>query len=109
VVRGRSAPGRRPPFTYVALAVVATGLALFALVVANVFLGQAGFAQAELRDRVVAKQARAELLELEAARLRAPSRIAARASELGLVPATDVTVLVPPPPVRGPSSKGRGR
>jgi len=105
LVRGRPTRGRRPPTLFVALVVITTGAALLALVFANVLLGQAGFAQSDLRRRVADKTAQVEELELEVARLEAPHRIAREAGRLGLVPANDLTVLVID---RGPSPK-RGR
>jgi len=84
----------------VTIAVLATAMALFALVVANVFLGQAAVTQAELQDLVHERSVEVEQLELEVARLGSPSRIAQRATQLGLVQPTDVTVLVPAEPAR---------
>jgi len=100
VVRGRPAPGRRPPLLLVSLVVAVTATALFALVIANVFLGQAAVTQADLERTADRTRVEVEQLELEVARLRSPSRIAARAAELGLVHPTDVTVLVPAEPAR---------
>lgn len=109
-VPGLPVPGRRPPASFVAATVFVTVAALLGLVVAQVLLGQAGFTQAELEARVVAKRLEAERLELVVAGLRAPARVAARAAELGLVPAGDVTALPVRPslPAQGPSPK-RGR
>src|SRR5207302_5801184 len=56
VVRGRPAPGRRPPTVSIVPALTATGMALFALVVAQVFLGQAAFRQSSLENAVQAKR-----------------------------------------------------
>ena len=93
VVRGRSAPGRRPPSWFAVLTLVATSLALFALVSAQVMLGQAAITESRLNDRLAAKQARLQALELEVARLGAPGTIATRARNLGMVSAADVVVL----------------
>lgn len=93
-------PGRRPPFALVTLVVLATAAALFALVVANVFLGQATVTQAELQQQVEQRRVEVEQLELQVSRLGSPSRIAERATTLGLVRPTDVTVLVPAEPAR---------
>lgn len=102
VVRGREAPGRRPPTAFVLIAVSATIIALLALVTANVLLGQAGFTQVELQRRVAERQEDVEQLSLEVARLRSPHRIAREARKLGLVPGTNVTFLSGgPPPERG--------
>ena len=103
VVRGRPAPGRRPPTLFIILALTATGMALFALVAAQVFLGQAAFRQSRLESAVSAKRLVTERLELEVAQLQSPDRIAARAAALGMVPATDVVVLSPPSTRSGPS------
>ena len=103
VVRGRPVPGRRPPTLFIILALTATGMALFALVAAQVFLGQAAFRQSRLENTVAAKRLVTERLELEVAKLRSPDRIAARAAQLGMVPATDVVVLTPPSTRSGPS------
>lgn len=106
VVGGRPVPGRRPQTRTVALGLAATGAALFVMVTAHVVLGQSGLGQAELEARVAEKRLRTQQLELEVARLRSPARIAGRARELGLVPATDIVVLAP---VRGPSPSRGGR
>jgi hypothetical protein len=120
VVRGRPVPGRRPPNRRVAFGVGGTAFALFALVIAQVLLGQAGFRLSGLEARVEDKRLVAEQLEVDVQRLRAPERIAERASALGMVPAGDVTILTPsvsasaagspaasasPSPVRGPASR----
>lgn len=101
VVRGRSVPGRRPPFLFVFIVAV-TCAALFTLVVVNVVVGQAAFTQAELEQGLSGKRTAVGMLDLEVQRLRSPKRIAAEAERLGLVPAEDVSVLVAP-------SGGRGR
>ena len=82
VVRGRPAPGRRPPTLFVIAAVSATGIAFFALVMAQVVLGQAGFTQAKLQTSVDTKRAQAEQLELQVDKLRSPTRSGALASKL---------------------------
>jgi cell division protein FtsL len=94
---------------FVVLALTATGMALFALVVAQVFLGQAAFKQSSLESSVNAKRLATEQLELQVAKLQSPERIAARASQLGLVPAGDVVVLTPPSTRSGPSQTREGR
>ena len=104
VLRGRPVPGRRPPSRFVAITVVLTCVMLFALVAAQVVVGQASINVADLTARVGAKRIAAEQLELDVARLRAPARIAARATQLGLGPAGAVTVL----PLEEPSSSPRG-
>ncbi|HEX9776262.1 MAG TPA: hypothetical protein VGB83_11890 [Actinomycetota bacterium] len=101
------APGRRPPL-FVVLAVVLTVLSLLALVTANVLLGQAGFEQVDLERRVAEQSAAIEELELDVARLRSPVRLARAAEDLGLVPATDLTLLMDDRSDGGPSPN-RGR
>ena len=103
VVRGRPAPGRRPPTLFIVLALTATGMALFALVTAQVFLGQAAFRQSRLESRVEAKRLVTEQLELEVSELRSPDRIQARAQQLGMVPAQNVVTITQPSTRSGPS------
>ncbi|MFA5889632.1 MAG: hypothetical protein WDA27_01560 [Actinomycetota bacterium] len=93
VVRGRPVPGRRPPSWFVVLTLAATGLSLFALISAQVLLGQASITESRLSGQLAVKQARMQSLDLEVARLGAPGTVAARARKLGMVPATDVVVL----------------
>jgi len=109
VVRGRPAPGRRPPTLFIVLALTATGMALFALVVAQVFLGQAAFRQSRLESAVNQKRLATEQLELDVAKLQSPELIAQRAQKIGLVPAPDVVVLTPPSTRSGPSQTREGR
>ena len=109
VVRGRPAPGRRPPTLFIVLALTATGMALFALVAAQVFLGQAAFRQSRLQSSVNAKHLATEQLELEVAKLQSPDRIAARATAIGMVTATDVVTLTPPSTRSGPSQSRERR
>jgi cell division protein FtsL len=77
------------------VAIVATVAALLALVLTNVMLGQAGFRVAELRSRIAEKSVDVEQLELEVQKMRAPTWLAKKARELGMVPATEVTVIAP--------------
>lgn len=109
VVRGRPAPGRRPPTLFIVLALTATGMALFALVVAQVFLGQAAFRQSKLEGAVNQRRLATQQLELDVSKLASPARIAARAQQIGMVPATDVVVLTPPSTRSGPSQTREGR
>jgi cell division protein FtsL len=88
---------------FIVLALTATGMALFALVTAQVFLGQAAFRQARLESKVEAKRLTTEQLELDVARLRSPDRIQARAQQLGMVPAQGVVTIVQPSTRSGPS------
>jgi len=88
---------------FIVLALTATGMALFALVAAQVFLGQAAFRQSRLENTVSAKRLATEQLELEVAKLQSPDRIAARAQAIGMVPAPDLVVLSPSSTWSGPS------
>ena len=102
VVRGRPAPGRRPPQPLVlAIAGVVAGIVLV-IVVARVLTGQAGFTESDLEKRIADQRRRLEQLELSVAQLRAPQRIYERATQLGLVPAGTVIYLTPTP---APSAK----
>ncbi|HEV2686220.1 MAG TPA: hypothetical protein VGW79_06250 [Actinomycetota bacterium] len=91
------------------LALTATGMALFALVVAQVFLGQAAFRQSKLEGAVNQRRLATQQLELDVSKLASPARIAARAQQIGMVPATDVVVLTPPSTRSGPSQTREGR
>jgi cell division protein FtsL len=94
---------------FIVLALTATGMALFALVVAQVFLGQAAFRQSKLESAVNHKRLATQQLELDVAKLAAPARISERAQQIGLVPATGVVVLTPPTTRSGPSQTREGR
>lgn len=110
VVRGRPTSGRRPPKRFVALCMLVTGIGLFCLVLSNVLLGQAAFQHAELETRIQTKRVAVEEQTIDVLRAKAPSLIAARAREIGMVPAADVTVVVPRSSSadRGPSPKRAG-
>ncbi len=107
VVEPAQGRGRRPPAFWIALVIIATGTALFSLVFANVLLGQAAFKQADLERVVDAKRRIVEQASIDVEIAKSPKRIYQRALELGMVPATDVSVIVPssrrsgPSPVRG--------
>jgi hypothetical protein len=87
--------------------VLATGAALFSLVFANVLLGQAALKQADLQRTVDAKRLTLEQISIDVEALKSPARIYERALEIGMVPATDVAVVMSssrrsgPSPVRG--------
>ncbi len=103
VVRGRPAPGRRPPRPLIlAIAGVVAGIVLV-IVVARVLTGQAGFTESDLEERITDQRRRLEQLELSVAQLRAPQRIYERATQLGLVPPGTVVYLTPSP---APSAAG---
>ena len=108
VVRGSSVPGRRPPHPVAILVAMGTGIALFALVMANILLGQIGIVRAELDQKVTQQQHVVDALRIEVAQLSSPGRIAARAQQLGLVQAGDTHPIAAPSTVRGPSP-ARGR
>jgi len=84
-------------------------MALFALVVAQVFLGQAAFRQSKLETAVNQKRLATQQLELDVAKLASPVRIAQRAQKIGMVPGNDVVVLTPPSTRSGPSQTREGR
>ncbi|MFN2614102.1 MAG: hypothetical protein ABR552_04710 [Actinomycetota bacterium] len=85
-----------------------TGTALFALVMANILLGQIGIVRAELDQKVTQQRHVVDALRVDVAQLSSPVRIAARATQLSLVQPDDVHPLAVPSTVRGPSPK-RGR
>lgn len=112
VVRGRPAPGRRPPVLWVAVA--GTAVSLFALVILNVLVAQAGIERTRLERRLADGRIALERLELRAEQLGSPDRIYRRALEIGLVPAAEVIVLTPDGATEGssgrtPSPGGGGR
>ena len=104
VVRGRPAPGRRPPRALVLVSVGVIAGIVLVIVVARVLTGQAGFTETGLTKRISQHQREVEDLQLQIAKLRAPQRIYTRALELGLVPATQVVYLTPSPAPRAASS-----
>jgi len=95
VVRGRPAPGRRPPRALTAAAVGITLGVVLVIVVARVLIGQAGFAESGIEDRIFDARRAAERLELEVAQLRSPQRIYDLAIQLGLVVPDQITFLTP--------------
>ncbi len=90
------------PTTMVAAA-VATVLVLFGLVVVHVFLAQSQLTLDRLTSQVGTAQNRYEQARLTHAELAAPSRIVARAGQLGLVAPAQPPIPVPVPS-SGPSS-----
>lgn len=93
------APARRTrlvPSTIV-FAAIATALVLFALVVVHVLLAQSQLTIDRLGTRVDSAQTRYEQARLTHAELAAPSRIVARAGQLGLVSPAQPPVPVPVP------------
>jgi len=104
VVRGRPAPGRRPPRALVLTAVGLVAGIVLVIVVARVLTGQAGFTETDLSKRIAQQQRQMEDLQLQIAKLRSPQRIFDRASALGLVPASHVVYLTPSPSPRAAAS-----
>jgi hypothetical protein len=73
------------------------------IVVARVLIGQAGFAESGISDRIFDARRAAERLELEVAQLRSPQRIYDLAIQLGLV-VPDQIMFLTPSPSASPSS-----
>lgn len=103
VVRGRPAPGRRPPRALVLSGVGLVAGIVLVIVVARVLTGQAGFTETDLSKRIAQQQRQVEDLQLQIARLRSPQRVYDRAIALGLVPASHVVYLTPSPSPRAAS------
>jgi cell division protein FtsL len=82
-------------------AAIGTAMVLMALVVVHVLLAQSQLALDHLTTNVDTAQGNYEQARLEHAQLAAPSRIAARAQQLGLVPPAQPAV---PVPVTGPTA-----
>jgi len=97
VVRGRPAPGRRPPRALVLAAIGVTAGVVLVIVVARVLTGQAGFTETDVTRRIAQQQRQVEDLQLSIAQLRSPQRIADRAAALGMVQAGHVVYLTPSP------------
>jgi hypothetical protein len=75
------------------------------VVVARVLIGQAGFAESGIEDRIGEARRAAERLELEVAQLRSPQRIYDLAVGLGLV-VPDTIVFLTPSPTPSAASSG---
>ncbi|HVL89026.1 MAG TPA: hypothetical protein VM841_02200 [Actinomycetota bacterium] len=84
-MRDRPAPGRRPPASTMIMAGLATAVALFGMVTVQSLVGQTQLATTEIQRRVDAKKDALEALEVQVANLASLDRVAARATELGLV------------------------
>ena len=105
VVRGRPAPGRRPPRALILVAIGVTAGIVLVIVVARVLTGQTGFTETDVSQRIAAQQRQVEQLELSLAELRSPQRVHDRAVKLGLVPSGPVIYLSPgPSPAAAPSA-----
>ncbi|MGH2795472.1 MAG: hypothetical protein ACRDKG_14335, partial [Actinomycetota bacterium] len=109
VVRGRPAPGRRPPRALTAAAVGLVLVVVLGIVVARVLIGQAGFAESGIDGRIAEARRNVERLELEVAQLRSPQRIYDLAVGLGLVVPDHIVFLTPSPtPAAGTSTAPTG-
>jgi hypothetical protein len=97
VVRGRPAPGRRPPRALTLAGVGVILVVVLGIVVARVLIGQAGFAESGSEDRIAQQRRTVERLELEVAQLRSPQRIYDLAVGLGLVVPDQIVFLTPSP------------
>jgi len=105
VVRGRPAPGRRPPRALTAAAVGVVLVVVLGIVVARVLIGQAGFTESGIEDRIAEARRTVERLELEVAQLRSPQRIYDLAVGLGLVVPDQILFLTPSPTPSAPAAK----
>ena len=85
------------------LAAAATALLLFALVVVNVLLAQSQLRLDQLNGRIDGAQRAYQQALLVRAQAAAPSRIIARANQLGLVSPSQPPVPVPVPGAPTPS------
>jgi len=83
---------------FIVFASVLVGAAIFALVVLHVMVDQASFRMDTLESEVTAQQAQLRELRYAVSVQEAPGRVAALASQAGLVPATQIQTLVGPGP-----------
>ncbi|MHB8511213.1 MAG: hypothetical protein ACYDCC_03435 [Actinomycetota bacterium] len=97
VVRGRPAPGRRPPAPIaVILAGLATAAALFAMVSVQSLVGQTEIRKSAISKQIDHEKDVLESLQVDVTNASSLDRIAARASKLGLIPPPSITFLTPP-------------
>jgi hypothetical protein len=89
---------RAPGMPFIVFASVLVGGAIFALVVLHVMVDQASFRMDTLESQVTAQQAQLRELRYAVSVQEAPGRVAALASQTGLVPATQIQTLVGPGP-----------
>ncbi|HEY2666076.1 MAG TPA: hypothetical protein VGK51_04495 [Actinomycetota bacterium] len=89
---------RAPGMPFIVFASVLVGAAIFALVVLHVMVDQASFRMDTLESQVTAQQAQLRELRYAVSVQEAPGRVAALASQAGLVPATQIQTLVGPGP-----------
>lgn len=87
---------RAPGMPFIVFASVLVGAAIFALVVLHVMVDQASFRMDTLETQVTAQQAQLRELRYAVSVQEAPGRVAALASQAGLVPATQIQTLVGP-------------
>jgi hypothetical protein len=89
---------RAPGMPFIVLASVLVGAAIFALVVLHVMVDQSSFRLDTLESQVTTQQAQLRELRYAVSVQEAPGRVAALASQAGLVPATQIQTLVGPGP-----------
>ncbi|HWD71077.1 MAG TPA: hypothetical protein VG779_01000 [Actinomycetota bacterium] len=89
---------RAPGMPFIIFASVLVGAAIFALVVLHVMVDQASFRMDTLESQVTAQQAQLRELRYAVSVQEAPGRVATLASQVGLVPATQIQTLVGPGP-----------
>ena len=89
---------KAPGMPFIVFASVLVGAAIFALVVLHVMVDQASFRMDTLESQVTAQQAQLRQLRYAVSVQEAPGRVAALASQTGLVPATQIQTLVGPGP-----------
>jgi len=96
MVRGRPAPGRRPPSKAVIVAGLATAGALFALVSVQSLVEQTEIRKTEISKRIDHAKDMLEVLQVQVSNLSSLDRIEKRALQLGLVPPPAIAFLTPP-------------
>lgn len=89
---------RAPGMPFIVFASVLVGAAIFALVVLHVMVDQASFRMDTLESQVTTQQAQLRELRYAVSVQEAPGRVAALASQAGLVPAAQIQTLVGPGP-----------
>jgi hypothetical protein len=89
---------KAPGMPFIIFASVLVGAAIFALVVLHVMVDQASFRMDTLESQVTAQQAQLRELRYAVSVQEAPGRVATLASQVGLVPATQIQTLVGPGP-----------
>jgi hypothetical protein len=97
VPEGRRLPIKLSPRTGVVLTLLLFA-ALFGVAVSHALLIESQASLDRLDDQVAVEQDRYERLRMERAELESPDRIVAEATQMGMVPADDVTWLTPDQP-----------